>query len=757
MTHAVLALLRLLVMAAALALPVAAPAADAEPVTTPAAVAAPNLDPAAVKALVGILKDDTARAALIDNLEKVSAPATGDAATSAAAADTAAPSAPAAEPAPAATPAAPVVPLAKEIGSFTEELSRQALEVVSKIGYGLGNLWRLVDGSAVVDWENMREQGLALVVLMVFAFAIFTTLRYVIRYPLGILARMATGKSRIKRLPAVLLAAAIRLVAIGLTWFLTFGYAIATSTGGRIDLLGGQFIDAFVLIETVKALLYTIFEFRRPSLNPFSMNEDTAHFWYSRLSRLVGFVGYGVLVAHPIVNRMIGFSVGIGFRLAIVILGLLAAIALVLRTRDRVRKGLAPSIERRQGAFAKAFLALLVHGWHVIAIGYLLVAFAVWVSRPFDAIDFMAMATLETVVVIIVGGLIVNLLSQAVAGGIRLPAEARAALPLLESRLNLFVPLMLSVIRFVVVILVVAIALQSWGLIDVAAWFESARGTDLVGRGLGAFVVLLVAMAVWLSASSWIEYRLNPSLGRVTNARTRTLLSLFRNAFSVVVVVITTMLVLSQLGIDIAPLIAGAGVVGLAVGFGSQKLVQDIITGAFIQLENAMNEGDVVTVAGVSGVVDRLTIRSVGIRDGDGVYHIIPFSSVGSVSNAMRGFSYHVANLDVAYDSDITEVKVAMREAFDRLMQTDRGRVILEPLDMQGLTNFGPSAITVRARIKTLPGEQWATGRAYNELIKQVFDERGIEIPFPQTKIWVSNDDPFGKHGGVAGQARETD
>ena len=253
MTHAVLALLRLLVMAAALALPVAAPAADAEPVTTPAAVAAPNLDPAAVKALVGILKDDTARAALINNLEKVSAPATGDAATSAAAADTAAPAAPAAEPAPAATPAAPVVPLAKEIGSFTEELSRQALEVVSKIGYGLGNLWRLVDGSAVVDWENMREQGLALVVLMVFAFAIFTTLRYVIRYPLGILARMATGKSRIKRLPAVLLAAAIRLVAIGLTWFLTFGYAIATSTGGRIDLLGGQFIDAFVLIETVKA------------------------------------------------------------------------------------------------------------------------------------------------------------------------------------------------------------------------------------------------------------------------------------------------------------------------------------------------------------------------------------------------------------------------------------------------------------------------------------------------------------------------
>ena len=151
-----------------------------------------------------------------------------------------------------------------------------------------------------------------------------------------------------------------------------------------------------------------------------------------------------------------------------------------------------------------------------------------------------------------------------------------------------------------------------------------------------------------------------------------------------------------------------------------------------------MNEGDVVTVAGVSGVVDRLTIRSVGIRDGDGVYHIIPFSSVGSVSNAMRGFSYHVANLDVAYDSDITEVKVAMREAFDRLMQTDRGRVILEPLDMQGLTNFGPSAITVRARIKTLPGEQWGVRREYNKRIKAAFDNVGIEIPFPHVTICPS-------------------
>src|SRR3546814_1649991 len=109
------------------------------------------------------------------------------------------------------------------------------------------------------------------------------------------------------------------------------------------------------------------------------------------------------------------------------------------------------------------------------------------------------------------------------------------------------------------------------------------------------------------------------------------------------------MLALSQLGINIGTLLAGAGVVGLAVGFGAQKLVQDVITGVFIQFENAFNEGDVVTAGGITGTVERLTIRSVGIRDLSGVYHIVPFSSVDTVSNFMRGFAFHVAEIGVAY------------------------------------------------------------------------------------------------------------
>jgi moderate conductance mechanosensitive channel len=295
----------------------------------------------------------------------------------------------------------------------------------------------------------------------------------------------------------------------------------------------------------------------------------------------------------------------------------------------------------------------------------------------------------------------------------------------------MMVPMVFRAVRIVLVLVVVAVLLQCWGLVDLLAWFESEGGTDAVGRILSAAIIVLAAGGIWLAASSWVEYRLNPSLGRITNARTRTLLSLFRNAFSIVLIIIAAMLTLSQLGVDIAPLVAGAGVVGLAVGFGSQKLVQDIITGAFIQFENAMNEGDVVTVAGLTGVVDRLTIRSVGIRDADGVYHIIPFSSVTSVSNAMRGFAFAASTVSVAYPTDLDEAKEAMREAFDRLMDGPRGAVILEPLEMQGVVSFSAAGVALKVRIKTLPGEQWATGRLYSELVKKVFDERSIKFSFP--------------------------
>jgi len=251
-------------------------------------------------------------------------------------------------------------------------------------------------------------------------------------------------------------------------------------------------------------------------------------------------------------------------------------------------------------------------------------------------------------------------------------------------------------------------------------------------------MILSAAFMLWLATTSFVDYRLNPEYGAVPTSRETTLLSLFRNAATIAIIIITLMFSLSEIGINIGPLLASAGVLGLAVGFGAQSLVKDIITGIFIQFENAINVGDVITVGGVTGTVEKLSVRSVSLRDGQGVFHIIPFSSVNMVSNAMRDFSYSVCDMGIAYRENVEEAKQAMHDAFDLLMEGGEiAQFIIAPLEWFGINSFGDNAVMLRTRIKTVPGKQWAVGRAYNGYLKTVFDERGIEIPFPQQTIWL--------------------
>jgi len=313
-----------------------------------------------------------------------------------------------------------------------------------------------------------------------------------------------------------------------------------------------------------------------------------------------------------------------------------------------------------------------------------------------------------------------------------LPEDVQKRLPLLEMRLQAFVPGVMTVVRWVVIAGIAVAVGQIWGLFNFVEWIASDEGLYVAGSIVSAALIVLVAIILHVVVASWVEYRLNTQTGKIPTPREKTLLNLFKNAFSIALAIFGTMLALAQIGVNIAPLLAGAGVVGLAIGFGAQKLVQDIITGIFIQFENVMNEGDAVEVAGRSGVVEKLTIRSVTIRDMSGTIHLIPFSSVDQVSNMVRGFSFYVAEVEVAYDSDIEAVKQALRDAFDALMATDHSAVILDDLDLQGLIALTPASMKLRARIKTLAGKQWGPGRFYSETVKRLFAERGIRTPTPR-------------------------
>lgn len=223
-----------------------------------------------------------------------------------------------------------------------------------------------------------------------------------------------------------------------------------------------------------------------------------------------------------------------------------------------------------------------------------------------------------------------------------------------------------------------------------------------------------------------------------TAKRVATLLRLVETLALVLIWGLVAVIGLDQLGFDITPIVAGAGIVGLAVGFGAQNLVRDLISGFFLVLENQVRVGDVAVVNGVGGLVEAITFRTIVLRDLSGVVHVFPNGTVNTLANMTKGWSAYVLDVGVAYREDTDRVVGVMRRVAEEL-RGDPGYAgaLLEPLEIFGVDSFGESEVTIKARLKTLPGQQWAVGREYRRRLKKAFDAEGIEIPFPHRSIYV--------------------
>jgi len=220
--------------------------------------------------------------------------------------------------------------------------------------------------------------------------------------------------------------------------------------------------------------------------------------------------------------------------------------------------------------------------------------------------------------------------------------------------------------------------------------------------------------------------------------RAHTLTHIVRDIVRIAIFFSGLMMILSELGIDLKPLLAAAGLGGLAIGFGAQSLVKDLISGFFILLENSVRVGDVVEVAGVSGIVEEIELRTIRLRDLSGNVHVVPNGVIDKVKNMTKDYSYYLVNIGVAYREDVDEVMGVLQEIAEELGRDPAfAGDILAPLEMLGVDEFADSAVMIKCRIKTLPIKQWRVGREMNRRIKNTFDARGIEIPFPhQTIYW---------------------
>jgi moderate conductance mechanosensitive channel len=268
--------------------------------------------------------------------------------------------------------------------------------------------------------------------------------------------------------------------------------------------------------------------------------------------------------------------------------------------------------------------------------------------------------------------------------------------------------------------------------------------TWIVSSGL-RILIIVALMIVGLKASRIIsdrffEFVTKPGDEEVQK-RADTLRTVTRITLSVTILVIAAVVIMGELGIQIGPILAAAGILGLAVGFGAQHLVQDVISGFFIFMEDQIRVGDVVQIAGKGGLVEKINLRMVVLRDLHGNVHYVRNGKIDIVTNMTKDFSRYVFDVSVAYREDVDQVIEVIKE-IDEGMRQDPAFCddILEPIEILGLDRFADSAIIVRARTKTKPIKQWFVGREFNKRLKKRFDELGIEIPFPHTTLYMGQD-----------------
>jgi small conductance mechanosensitive channel len=413
------------------------------------------------------------------------------------------------------------------------------------------------------------------------------------------------------------------------------------------------------------------------------------------------------------------------------VLGLLT-IVFVLQNRAQIAGWIAgtPATASGWGRVRRSLAEI----WPVLAIIYISGIYLIYALRIQGGFVYVARATTLSLIVIVAAQVFVRFIRELSRRGFAITPELKAQFPTLEQRTNRYIPILTGLIGAAVYLLAAMTVLQAWS-VGAFAWLGTDLGQRMIGNVLSIGLELFVALAIWEIFASAIERYLSglDDTGTPRRTRIRTLLPLLRTAMLSVLVILTSLIILSHIGVDITPLLAGAGVIGVAIGFGSQALVKDIITGLFILMEDQIAVGDVVDVGrDRAGVVEAITVRTIRLRDQAGAVYTIPFSEVTTVKNLTRDFAYVVARITISHGENIDRVVDILRQVSEQLMADDALRpLILDPFDYQGVDTLDASSVVLLVRIRTVAAKQWAVGRAFNRLVKMAFDEHGISSRDP--------------------------
>jgi moderate conductance mechanosensitive channel len=640
-----------------------------------------------------------------------------------------------------------VEPIGSRVLKFLSAQVAEAGDEFGALGHSFRGLpaaerWfrrQLANPTARAHWGELTT---SLATVLAAGAAAFVIAYLAVRRPRRSLERRRTANAAAKLMFGVL-RLILRLIPIGLAGVVSYSLLSMIGPPAVVSLATLTIVNATMLVLGVVAVSRFLLSPRTPSLRLIPFGDKPARFlhrWICWIGAIVafGFFGISALVllglpkvaAHAAL-KLVGLSI------------LIILVSLVIVDRKEVARwirGDRNAAKSRGGAAFWSIRERLADVWHLLAVAYLVATFAVWAFDVQGGFDFILHSTVISILIVAAARLSILVVEHAVTRGTSMTHAPDTRFPRLGERAEIYLPIVRASTSVIVWLIAILALVDIWG-VDAVGWFTGPDGRSLLGKIFSIAFVVVSAVIAWEFVSAIIETYL---VGAVRDGnpvqrsqRVRTLLPLLRNAFLIFLIVVVLLIVLSEIGLNIAPLLAGAGVVGLAIGFGAQTLVKDVITGVFILFENTIAVGDVVDLGGGhSGLVEHFSIRTIKLRDSAGGVHTVPFSNVTSVNNMTKDFAYYVFNIKVDYAVDSDTVVEAVTQLGAELQKdTAFGDLILAPLEIIGLDSFGPDAAVLQARFKTKPINQWAVGREFNRRMKKRFAELGIPLTFPRSMI----------------------
>jgi moderate conductance mechanosensitive channel len=681
--------------------------------------------------------------------------------------------APAPSPEPASGPLAPNSLGAQVLLGASGYLNHLSSEMIDMLGAvrSLPSLWRWLGVMATDPWSRgvLLDAAWRLLLVLTAGLAVAWAIRRTTRRPILALIRRApnsapppeetNGEARaeygefepprrrsvaalilLRRVPLVLGRLVLELLPV--LGFLAIGHLIAaTALGGetlpRLVLLA--MIDACALCAAILCIARMMFSPSEPRLRLLHISDATAGYatrWTRRIA-VASVFGYAIAevgllfglsdAAHEGLLKAVGLVVH-------VFLGII-----VLQQRRVVRRAIrAPA--GSSGPIA-ALRNRLARVWHWLALLLLATLWLTWAVEIPHGYTRMLRYFVSLVVVVMVVRLVQIIILGAIDRMLSIRPEVASRYPGLEARLALYHPVLLRSARALIFIAGVIALLQLWGLGAFDWLVASDLGQRLLSSLVTVAVTVLLALAIWEAVNVAFERhlaKLTREAQLARSARLRTLLPLLRTTLLITILIVAGMMVLSQIGVNIGPLLAGAGIVGVAIGFGSQTLVRDLITGIFLLLENAMQVGDVVTVSGLTGTVENLSVRTIRLRASDGSVHLIPFSAVTTVTNVNRGVGNASVNVSVAYHEDTDRVCDVLKGIVTGMRQEgDFSAKMLSDLQLWGVDKLDGAGVTIAGQVVCTDSGRWSVQREFNRRMKKRFEELGIELYNPMRRMLV--------------------